>query len=419
MVQSDDGNWYAYVASSQGIADYNLFDGGSDDRDIQNIYGFADGMNVTAPKGFAEDTILYANVSNFLDDAPDPNKFEEKLDVDTGATHAANAFYMNYWPYIQAFELEDGESADVDFGRNTVELEYDYADKDISFDRTSYPLESDIVITLEDTLLNLSPTDDGEEWTFFDNGTIVYSGLNNSNTLIEDSHRKAIGFETGPLSWDKNARDNLDFVGGNYQITVYETDDGFVNEDDNDMINLRVKTELTNSNLPVLEYDSKNSIRLGSSSGSIAFDDTDDKWLPNVELGITLVDEDRNISSLEDDDFKALPDDGEEAMEVPYISIGNPIHVFDMSVGGITTLSSTDSKVFEVRTANITKPNSTDNPYDPPAVPYSELEIKVMLDLELGDDLFHYASYDMSAIGGPVNTPVSYTHLTLPTKRIV
>ena len=29
-----------------------------------------------------------------------------------------------------------------------------------------------------------------------------------------------------------------------------------------------------------------------------------------------------------------------------------------------------------------------------------------MLDLELGDDLFHYASYDMSAIGGPVNTGV-------------
>ena len=84
-------------------------------------------------------------------------------------------------------------------------MNYGYDDtKDISLDRQQYPENSYVHILLDDSLLNLSPTND-DVWVFGMDGTVYYSNDSNADLVLVNWN--GLGFTNGPI--DFNNRNNI------------------------------------------------------------------------------------------------------------------------------------------------------------------------------------------------------------------
>ena len=347
MIQSTDGFWYAYIASQIGISTFEDLSVNT----IDSIYGNSTDADTSFITGSAAQAIVY-EVDNFLDGFKVYNTGQiSNHDID--ATH---------WPFIQTYNIGDGNTVTITYGsgstaQNTT-IEYDYDDtKDITLDRSVYPENGQIFISIDDSLLNLSPTAD-EVWIFDgerDYGTLVIGDGSTINTKVE---WKAAGFETGAITFD-NGDDVYEFV--DTEITSVDsetakkiifrpflTDDNlFVNWNIADLPGLKVVSNGEAS----ISYDRSHSVLMESFTGTIAFGvPAIEEWLSGVELDISLQDEDRNLTTKTDETLSILED------EVPYIKIGNPIHIDDLTLintdsGGIanTTLSTlTNSETIQL-----------------------------------------------------------------------
>ena len=68
-------------------------------------------------------------------------------------------------------------------GDQTVTLEADDPDVGVSLDRSNYPQNTDVIITIDDQALNVDPT--GEDaWYFGDNGASAYADLPNLTVYL-------------------------------------------------------------------------------------------------------------------------------------------------------------------------------------------------------------------------------------------
>jgi len=338
MAQGTDGAWYAYVANEIAIDNYNSLSGYS----IADIYNH-DGITTISNSDALQ---VYANATIFLDGFKNINTVENN-DQDA----------EDNWPFIQSYDISDNTDVTITYGSGStaqiVVIEYDYDDtKDITLDRQYYPKDAQIYISLDDSLLNLSPTAD-QQWIFNLDGTSdpIYYLENGTSPIQNEVNWEGIGFDDeGPITVDNS--DNVllvvdskinddinetDVVDGYIILKADNSDDNlFVNYDNNDNSGLRANQEGEGS----IEYNDAHSVILDTFTGTIEFLNTVDEWFSGVELSLELVDEDRNLTSRSDETISIL--DG----EVPYIEIGDPVTIDQVT--SIQYFNSTDNEYYDL-----------------------------------------------------------------------
>ncbi len=387
MAQGSDGAWYAYVANQIAIEELG-------EGVIDNIYRgepLASDSNVT---GISDADGYYANVADFLDGAKS---------LQTGSVDNNPNIDASEWPLIQTYKIAENSLVTITYGTGTtatnVELDYDYDDtKDLSMDRPKYPAGADIIVALDDSLLNLSPTAD-DYWAF--NSTDVFYFLD-SDTALTAANRigdwEAIGFEEGPLTYNAgNGIFNIQNSAIHQSITEINpgqgesllilsesaTDDNvFVNFGTDEKSNLITSTDYRKTGSDILSYKDSFSVLLDTFDGNITLANLTEEWLSGVEISIELLDEDRNLSSLKDEDMTILNG------EVPYIKMGEPTNLSSntITIDGLTLGGSTDSEVYTVSKAqNVTTVTISG------AVPYADYSEKA--------EVFNYVNFDFTELG--------------------
>ena len=320
MVQGTDGIWYGYVVNQLALDNY---------ADFNSIFVSDLGSSITNTDAEA----IYANATTFLDGAKNAN-------LHAVLNNAVDA--TDQWPFIQSYDISENSQVTITYGSGSqaesVVLTYDYDDnKDLVLDRSLYPENSYVLATLDDSLLNLSPTAD-DIWAFYLNGTVEYiidTSLNPIQTAVDFT---AIGFEEGPLELVGagsvvTLRDTgiTDILNENTDAVILlktsDTDDNvFVNWDSNERGNIQISGTGDAS----LEYESAHSIVVDSFNGFIEFTNLVSEWISGIEIGLVLTDEDKNLNSAVDEDLLILEG------EVPYIVLGNPITLDEFENGYIT-----------------------------------------------------------------------------------
>jgi len=357
MSQATDGSWYAYVVNQIALDNYDNYNLIYNADVSTTLHNTLSGTDAQA---------IYANATDFLAGYFDINTFESsgnnnglsKGSYVDGTNNDADA--LNNWPFIQSYDISEGKDVDVVYGAGqtaqSVTIEYDYDDdKDITLDRQKFPENGFIHLSLDDSLLNLSPIAD-EAWVFYPNATADYVFENGTSTRVNWS---SIGFTEGPIIVS-NSDGVFEYVDTEILESIKEssddtiilktsnTDDNlFVNYDNSDETGLIVKQNGESS----IEYNNAHSVLFDTFDGTISFDGPSiEEWLSGVEIDLVLTDEDRNLNSRTDETLDIL--DG----EVPYIEIGNPttiddITAFSTNSGNVanTTLSTlTQSKTIEM-----------------------------------------------------------------------
>jgi len=325
----------------------------------------------------------------------------------------------NEWPFIQTYEISDNSDVTITYGSGStaqkVVLTYDYDDsKDISLDREKYPADSQVFLTLDDSLLNLSPTGadiwsfgtNGEEITYYVEGTPTTPNI---QATITDW--AGIGFKEGPLIHSVNTVTDLtgdngirDSIGDDTESIIFkesnDNDNIFVNYDNNDESTLVIKTDPSTGSA-VIEYNDSHSIIADTFNGLLAFLPVVDEWLSGVPLDISLTDEDSNLNTRSDEILDVL------TQEVPYIVIGKPLTIEDADFEDENSdptdaLSSvTDSKV-----GTITVPALEDEIATYFEWPNDYYEQITNLD-DSGDAepyIYPYLNYDLTNVGGSQET---------------
>lgn len=287
MAQGDDGAWYAYVAAHQAVVAY---DG---DQLATDIYG---GVYDITPDHITTDArAVFNSTGTFLDG------YKDLSPLATNNPEITDSF----WPFIQTYAISDKTDVLITYGTGStaesVKVVYDYDDtKDISLDRTRYPASSNVVLTLNDSLLNLSPTAD-DYWAF--NSTDVFY-LQDKDTALTD--RKVvfanIGFEEGPLTFNVGSNDIFSIRNSTIHDTIREVngtvggpviilrqsdsdDNVFVNYDNSDKSNLVINSDDSVTGSGSLSYNDNHSIIADTFNAAITFTSSlVDEWLSGVEL---------------------------------------------------------------------------------------------------------------------------------------
>lgn len=386
MAQATDGAWYAYVANQIAIENFGNFN---------DIYDSDIGDSNTITNSDAE--VSYTNASRFLDGVKSINvDFNNDDDAETN------------WPFIQSYDISAASDVTISYGTGvtaeTVVITYDYDDsKDIALDRQKFPTGSYIHVSLDDSLLNLSPTAD-ERWIFYADGDVHYVFDDDSDVDVD---WEGIGFEEGPLSISND--DNvLEYVDTDIYDSMEESASNTIvlktsNTDNNVFVNWNNSDEsgliVVKSGEASLSYSSAHSIIKDTFNGVIKLLTTVDEWYSGVELEIQLVDEDRNLNTRSDETIEILDD------EVPYIVIGNPvtvdelddIHFMEIGNGGsvepIDASDVTDSKVATISDSDSSTQNviHIHQPW-----PYSD---------EVADgNVLTYINYDFTGFDGHQGT---------------
>ena len=308
------------------------------------------------------------------------------------------------WPFIQTYNISDNSVVTITYGTGStaedIEITYDYDDdKDVSLDRQRYPVNSYVFLTLDDSLLNLSPTAE-DIWTFdATDGSVDY--VNEDLTInVQGVDTELIGFEEGPLTFS-TADGVYELSTTGIHPTLFEdaadanvlilresndNDNVFVNYDRSDISNLLVVGAGESS----IAYNDAHSVILDTFNGKIEFDGPAiEEWLSGIELALILTDEDRNLNSLTDETISILDD------EVPYISIETPLHLDSSTVTptGQATFDAdgTDSKIFDM------------------SVDASSTDIVITVDWPYvtsvnNEFVFSYANFDFTELGGDSGT---------------
>ena len=398
MIQANNGLWYAYVANNNAIVAYDIAMGG-------NLYGVIPDNGVD--DYFTTDVMTYLNADTFLSGVNQIGSSDNNDSQfhDTGGN----------WPVIQTFDISDDSEVIITYGTGNnadrVTIDYDYDDtKDITIDREQYPKNSYVHIALDDSLLNLSPTND-DVWTFFANDTVKY-GTTNVNW-------SQLGFENGPLAFSDDIifdfKDtNIGSFGENdtvKSITLRESnsnDDMFVNYNTSYESGLIVVSSGSSS----ISYDSAHSVLYNTFNGIVSFDSQVTEWLSGISLELSVMDEDRNLNSKNTESIIAI----ETMSEVPYIKIGNPItidQIIDNSMGEIYGMNVTTSDTTTVtelsstasHTINLRAPSNTEVIIVNATIPTDYLEHVSH------PHIFPYVNYDFTSFGGGSGTFYAGEHM--------
>jgi hypothetical protein len=253
MAQGTDGNWYAYLADrNQAIAAANTAQISGHGL---NFGGFCASTSTTSPKsgvnygetkGFtiARGSFLSTNHTNGTitsgslpvcnsipasagGNALTTNQMEhvirenKTLNMNTAGFGSGTTIYPQIWPVIQLYDFSGfPQTVTIDYakagGDQISTLTFDRIPQSLvtsSIDRTAYPINSQVFVTLNDPQLNVDPTEE-DSWTWASNAAnnqLFYMAFNRNGAIDADgtaAMQNLIGNMT-TLMFDHNGRFTL------------------------------------------------------------------------------------------------------------------------------------------------------------------------------------------------------------------
>ncbi|MCV0430615.1 MAG: peptidase [Nitrosopumilus sp.] len=375
MTQATDGSWYAYFAnldkaknadSTVGLAGEGLDFGVFCSR---NTPSSVIGISLSETDGFAvpRSTTGSTNGNTALSECTASptgsilnNVVRNAKSINTNSNVPTGQIGLNTnaWPLIQLYSFNEVTIQYNPGGSpQTVSLEYDESQNiSMNVDRTLYPNNSEVFLTINDFQLNQDPTDE-DSWTF-DVGSspstfyqaFDENGQNSANggvglvDLVPNLSK--IGFEdNGKLSVTQNSvielqsNDRQPATSVSDGTTTFSeivtiVEDGpntgiFTTGDDNDQSVLGILSNAPRGQSGSVSYN-KNSISIltGSSSASVSLENPTlnigngfQSLKPGTKFPVTLFDPDQNINSGSRDHLDVY----RATAIIPTLTIGNPV----------------------------------------------------------------------------------------------
>ena len=393
MVQSTDGNWYAYFAnvdkakiadstqsatSGKGL-DFGVFCS----RDTTpSVFGISlsetDGFAVPRNNGLAGFTngdasfnqctgtpTSSTNLNNVVRNAKsintNPNIPSGQIGLDSNA-----------WPLIQLFSFDD-VTIQYNAGGNpqSITLEYDESPNiSLNLDRELYPQNSKVFLTVNDFQLNQDPTDE-DSWTFKTNSPIgtFYQAYDDSGSDSANGNAGLVnlipylsnlGFkDNGKLlvtlgniielkSNDEQPDTSVSDGSSTFSQIVTLVESGpnsgiFDNVDHNDESTIAILDDAPRGQTGEIEYNQKSiSVLTGSSTSSVSINEPiltvgggSKSLKPGTKFPIILVDSDQNLNSGSRDHLDVF----RNTALIPTLKIGNPVTLEKSSNVKFYTLS--------------------------------------------------------------------------------
>ena len=192
MLQTGDGNWRAYFAQADALADTDAMNGQLDygefcsasDASTVSTLQLSDTNGVYFPPGSVN-----ANCAIQSGDTSHPLIRETRTLTDwnpagdtIGQLGLANE---NLWPFIQVFDFASQSDVRIVYekgGQQTVTLTYDDPSESHSLNSERYPQSAHVLVTINDYALNIDPTDE-DMWAFdTQNGAAYYNLFDEDGT---------------------------------------------------------------------------------------------------------------------------------------------------------------------------------------------------------------------------------------------
>ena len=381
MVQASDGNWYAYFANvkTAKVADSTVPVGGEGNGLDFGVFcsknttalgiSLTETEGVAIPRsegltGFTNGNISFSSCTGSLTNPGENsinNVVRKARSINTNAPQPGQiGLDPLAWPLVQLFSFND---VSIKYNRaggvQQVDLHYDEI-PNISFniDRTEYPQNSEVFLTINDIQLNQDPTDE-DSWTFniASPTAVLYQAYDNSGRdsangnlgLVNlKSYLSSLGFEeNGLLSIDLGNVMGLEVndeqpdstvsngAGTSFSKLITLVEEGpntgvFDNADDNDKSTLKVLSNAPRGQTGKISYNAKSvSVLTGFSTASVSvtsklsltIGDGSTSLRPGTEYPVILVDNDQNINSGSRDHLDVFRD----SAIIPSMTIGNPI----------------------------------------------------------------------------------------------
>ncbi len=407
MVQAVDGNWYGYFAdrTQASIADHSANVGINGEGlnfgtlctaasgttvlgiSVSDTVGVAlrnGGTGIGGQNGTATGGDLTGVCTTGTNSTTAANVLREAKTINTSLTSADSAGQIglanddggatSMWPFIQLYPLTVGGNVVVQYnkggGAQTTTLTFDTVDQfiDLSVDRTSYPQNGQVHLTVTDLWLNIDPTDE-DSWTFGTNSSSTLSTnyqIFNENgaadgSAVPNGIINISGNLTSLMNPDAVLTMNTDAQGtGTPVLTLQDTDDVvyttcttaslcvatgsavnglgantspvtlveqgpnsgiFGTYDEADQSQLKIASGALRGTSATLDYDVTRTILVANSFATIDIQATDDEWNSGEEIPVVLVDADANKNSRADEDL--LVSDPNVTL-IPSLSTGDP-----------------------------------------------------------------------------------------------
>jgi hypothetical protein len=381
MVQSTDGNWYAYFAnvdkakiadstqsatSGKGL-DFGVFCS----RDTaSSVFGISlsetDGFAVPGDSGLSGFTngntsfnqcagtpTSSTNLNNVVRNA-------KSINTNPSIPSGQIGLDSDAWPLIQLYSFDD-VMIQYNAGGNpqSVVLDYDES-KNISLtlDRNLYPQNSEVFLTVNDFQLNQDPTDE-DSWTFNIDSPLAtfYQAYDDSGSDSANGNAGLVNLISYLSNLDFQDNGQLSITLGNIMelkpndeqpdtsvddaipgnpfsqiITLVESGPNsgiFDSVDDNDESTIAILGNAPRGQAGQIEYNQKSiSVLTGSSTSSVSITepvltvgDGSKSLKPGTKFPVVLLDPDQNINSGVKDDLDVFRD----TSLIPALEIGNPV----------------------------------------------------------------------------------------------
>jgi len=374
MVQANDGNWYAYFANvnKAKIADQivNAVGGAADGLSLDfgvfcskntptSVLGvsFSNTEGVAVPKsgtltGFTNGNSGFSTCGG-SPSGPNLNnvvRSPRSLNTNPAVQPGQIGLDVNAWPVIQLFSFNDVEvQYSSSGGTEIVELEFDEIPNIIlNLDRTGYPNNAEVFVTINDIQLNQDPTDE-DSWTFNINSpeTTFYQAYdesgsdsgNNSPGLINlGPHLSSLGFEdngkltlnlgnVAELKTNNHQPDSSVFDGTTTYsqiVTIVESTRNsgiFESFDTSNESTIGILGNAPRGQTAVISYNDKSTTILsGPSTASLDLGTNGAQFSAGQEATVTLVDSDQNVNSGSSDNLDVF----RSTAIIPTLELGEP-----------------------------------------------------------------------------------------------
>ncbi len=409
MVQALDGNWYGYFAdriqaqtadqtvvgnaAGQGL-DFGQFCGRTDGPEVL-------GFSVTETVGIAiptpvdggtngDTTIIDGQCTGLgaLNDLRTNNVVRENKTVNPGIFNVPigqigftdQNTKGQAWPFVQLYNFNPTGNVVVQYnkggGVQSTTLKFDTSDQfaRLQLDRSSYPRNSQIHVTITDVQLNIDPTDE-DSWTFqtnYTNATTSYQVFNEdgsqdgdgifggvidlsaslSSLMFEDNGRLLLNVDsqssgTNIIAIKDTADNQVTYTpttstlaqdartagsgtsGRNtvntlpVTITEIGSNSGiFGTFDDGDVSTLQMTSNAPRGKSATIEYnETPLTILAAFNFGTVDIQRTDSEWNSGEEIPVMITDADANKNTKQDEDLD-LYDPRVEL--IPSLRIGDP-----------------------------------------------------------------------------------------------
>ena len=412
MVQAVDGNWYGYFAdevhailadSTTTVAGSGLDFGmicpsstnigisGGEDVTVSETVGIAISRMATIDAATGCSALTGDDIQNVLREEKDINPFPA-----AGAGAGQIGINPDFWPFIQLYNLSVGGNVNIEYnpgsGLQSTSLTFDTTESfaSVELDRTVYPLNAQVHVTITDLWLNIDPTDE-DSWTFGTNVTESTRGPhyqvfdengehvghpinlrdvsralscetncdlvidvnaqnvganvltlqdNDDSMIIPMENNNAARFSVAAFTDSTNIVQPVVLTAGSVPVTITEQGPKssiFGTYDESDVSVLKITNDAARGTSATLTYNEDgHTIQAGFSSASIDIQPIDDVWNSGEEIPIVIIDGDANNNSRADEDLDLFNPD---VSLIPTFQTGTPFTLGSGAVGDDRTLS--------------------------------------------------------------------------------